>query len=689
MDKVDFSWAYVQHGIIFNKTNGKQRTADCPFCGKTNHFVVNRETGQCQCLRNDKCCSGNIYTFIRKLHSLMLADTTKDDYRALKEKRPGLSWLKLREDGFALDRLNDQWICPVYSVVDEKTKLTNLQYWDEEKGELRNTATCKSTFSGVESIKPEGPIFICEGRFDKVALIWLLEEAKYPEPYSIISVPGAGIFPESQLAVFKGRDLIFLYDHDEAGRNGTQKAVTKLTNSPFKPKSVKTVRWYDTLGEGYDVRDFVRDNLKQPKMGWKALREILIDYDESGLKRIKRERRESFAEVIEDFKKQKIHMERGFKDALAICLATAFSVRIPGDPIWLLLVAVPGSGKTMLLESFLGSDEYCYAVSKMTSQTLISGWKDADGKEASLLPTLNGRTLVIKDYTTIKMLPQGTQEELYGLLRDIYDGHTHVIFGNRQDKEFRDIHFSIIAGVTDIIHGDNRATLGERFLKVELLDDDHDHEAHIRAAMRGSSGKDNRVEHLRKSILGFLDRSFSKDDLPEIPLWVEDRIVALSQIIGLLRANVDRDKQGLKYRPRAELGTRVAVQLKRLAECLAFVYGLSQVNERCMRLVEKVALDSVVEFNLEIVQKLANCKHPLTAKTLHEELRLSLPTIRKSLDNLRELHVVDFYRDANNTGHGGKKTGLWELDERVQDLWRTAFKTNEAKIIRRRRRIAV
>lgn len=685
MEGLDLSKGYTRHGIFFTQNKGKERVARCIFCEKDNHFSVNRLTGQCQCLRR-QCCNGNIYTFLRQLHELFLPLTEKDDYLALKRRFPGLSWLQLRKHGWALNRLTDQWFFPVYKREDAKTKLVNMMFIDESTGKVLSTDGCKRWFYGLESLKTEGPIYFTEGEKDKVAMEWLLEEAGHEQPYSVLGMPGAGIFPIEQLNnSLSHRPIVFFLDHDEAGRKGTQAAVTKITNSTYKPTSIKTVRWFDTLDEGYDVRDFVNDNHKKPKSGWKHLQEIIIDYDESGLKRIKRHLRESFKEVVGDFKRAGIHVDRGFRDALAVSCATTFSVRIPGDPIWMLIVAPAGSGKTTLLEAFLGSDEYCYGISKFTSQTLVSGWRDNDGKDASLLPTLNGRTVVIKDYTTIKRLPTSVQEELYGLLRDVYDGHTHIRFGNREDKQYENIHFAILAGVTNIIHGDNQATCGERFMKIELLEDDHNHEEHIRAAIRGSGEKDERIDTLRRSILGFLDRQYSKDELPKTPLWVEDRIVALSQIIGFLRAEVERDKQGLKYRPESELGTRAAVQLSRLAECLAFVFGVKEVDKQCMRIVEKVALDSVIEFNLEIVQALAVAKHPLTPQTLEKKLRLSLPTIRRNMENLRELKVVDFESTSNNK-HGGKNSRLWTLDPHIQDLWNRAFKSDEAKILRRKRK---
>jgi len=59
--------------------------------------------------------------------------------------------------------------------------------------------------------------------------------------------------------------------------------------------------------------------------------------------------------------------------AIDIIMATAISICLPGDPVWLFLVGPAGSWKTELLRSFKG--EYIYSISTLTPQTFISGLK--------------------------------------------------------------------------------------------------------------------------------------------------------------------------------------------------------------------------------------------------------------------------------------------------------------------------
>lgn len=682
MTTIEFRKAYWQHGVDLSKNTDSKgnHTGNCPFCGSLKKFSVNGEDGRYRCWKCGE--TGNLYTFLKRIYEEGKENTSSEDYKALKKLKPGLMWTVLKSLGYVLNPLTNRWSIPVFSR--DGKSLLGLRYWcPVEKGHVSATYSTKAHFLGLDRLNPTGPIFIAEGDWDYPALHWLLEEGQYPKPWSVLGKPGAGVFPLDDLD-WGGREVYLCDDNDLAGRQGLTIAGNKLTNSKSPPKSIKVVKWLKDLPEGYDLRDFCRDNAKTPKAGLQSLLNLCEDFATSGVKTIKRIRRESIEEVIEDFREAKILVDQSFADTLAICLATAFSVRIPGDPIWLLVVAPPSSGKTTLLESFLGTDQYCKAISKFTSQTLISGLRGPDGRDLSLLPELNGLVVVIKDYTTIKRLPATTQEELYGILRDIYDGHTCVIYGNGQRREFENINFSIIAGVTDIIHGDSRATLGERFLKVNLLGEHFDQEGLIRAAIRGNEDKASRTEAIQRSVLGFLDRSITQEDLPDLSGYHETRLAALAQIVAALRATVERGREGILYRPRAEIGGRLAVQLTRLAKCLCFVFRKETIDSEVFRLVQKVALDSATEFNLEVVQVLANSKVPLTADTIGEKLSLAGRTVRYKLDDLLELRVVTHDRSSNNRGIG-RNVRLWSLSDRMRHLWDTAFmNSKEAKILRRK-----
>ena len=107
-------------------------------------------------------------------------------------------------------------------------------------------------------------------------------------------------------------------------------------------------------------------------------------------------------------------------------LATVVAHNYPGDPVWLFLVGAPGSAKTEIIRTLRTSKTY--SLSSLTQHTLISGLK-TKGDDPSLLPKLDGKVLVIKDFTTVLSGRRDVRTEICGQLRDIYDGFCEKSFG--------------------------------------------------------------------------------------------------------------------------------------------------------------------------------------------------------------------------------------------------------------------
>jgi len=113
-----------------------------------------------------------------------------------------------------------------------------------------------------------------------------------------------------------------------------------------------------------------------------------------------------------------------------VMLAVVVANRLNTDPSWLLVVGPPSSAKTEILRALTGHPK-AYFLSNLTPTTLVSGLKPK-GKlpEPSLLPKLDGKTLVLKDFTTVLSMRHDNQAEILAQLREIYDGSYSKAFGN-------------------------------------------------------------------------------------------------------------------------------------------------------------------------------------------------------------------------------------------------------------------
>ena len=137
-------------------------------------------------------------------------------------------------------------------------------------------------------------------------------------------------------------------------------------------------------------------------------------------------------------------------DPLKIASSVVLSNIVEGDPVWIFMVACPGVGKSEILGMMKKCDDV-YTTSSITPNALISGAIPYKGREPSLLPKLDGKTLCIKDFSTIQTMRDNDRDSLLGILRDAYDGSAGKEFGTGESKHFKS-KFSILAGVTPSIY---------------------------------------------------------------------------------------------------------------------------------------------------------------------------------------------------------------------------------------------
>ena len=145
------------------------------------------------------------------------------------------------------------------------------------------------------------------------------------------------------------------------------------------------------------------------------------------------------------------HMVIENDEYIDVIFGTIFANRLNSKPVWLYLVAPPGGGKTEILQSLDGPGREIYSLSQLTPQTLISGQiREKRKSDPSLIPKLDGKVLVIKDFTAILDSKWENVNTITGQLRDAYDGSCKKVFGTGKDDLYES-KFGIIAAVTPAI----------------------------------------------------------------------------------------------------------------------------------------------------------------------------------------------------------------------------------------------
>lgn len=364
--------------------------------------------------------------------------------------------------------------------------------------------------------------------------------------------------------------------------------------------------------------------------------------------------------------KQDMSVTQSTEDCLAIGMAVHIAVALEGDPLWMYLVGAPSSGKSTICE-LLSSDEiHSRPLSKFTG--LVSGSRQG----SHLIPMLQGKCVVVKDGT---LLLESTPQQLanvYGELRDIFDGSLEAHYRNGVSASFSNISFGMIIGITERIYSLNMSALGERFLHCRLetsRDIETKRNADAVTSIFEFSGRTNfegnetgdarSFPKQRAYTAGFLSHIHSRirngDVLrPRYTQYDVDLIQALADIVACSRAEAPRSKEfgvdDLLYDARPEASTRVVKQLSRLALCLCYVYGVESITKEIRSLLVKVALDTSYSRQHSIIRTVAMAKDGLNRQSIAIETGIPLATISRRIDDLISLGIIyATYNDVRST----------------------------------------
>ncbi len=334
----------------------------------------------------------------------------------------------------------------------------------------------------------------------------------------------------------------------------------------------------------------------------------------------------------------------GDLEAVDVIMATAIAIYLPGDPLWLHVVAPPGGTKSELLRSLQGPR--VVSISTMTPQTLISGLK-GHGEDIDLLPKLDGKLLIIKDFTSILSKKSEDQAAIFADLREAYDGYLEKSFGSGVGIKGYNASFGLIAGVTPAIDMFRtvHSLLGERFLRVNVVGDEQG--AVTRSSELEGQEKTMRQE-LGAAVGGYLTHAGEWVD-PDV--LVEERFLqqlrALAQLTAALRSPVARDRQHhVLYSPQREIGTRLVKQLQKLGKALANWRERLIVSAEDYATVRRVALDCIPSGRIAALRPLLEADTWLSTKQVGQAANQHTDTANEHLHDMWMLHLLQREGDA-------------------------------------------
>ena len=135
---------------------------------------------------------------------------------------------------------------------------------------------------------------------------------------------------------------------------------------------------------------------------------------------------------------------------LAALAAVAANMLPAGDPVWVLLVGPPASGKSEIIDSLRGVPG-AVSVSTMTPASLLSAHTQGGGGFLRTQFSTGRGLLLVKDLTSVLNGDPAARDELLSMLREVYDGHIERAVATNKAPLAWAGKIGLISGVTEAI----------------------------------------------------------------------------------------------------------------------------------------------------------------------------------------------------------------------------------------------
>ena len=356
---------------------------------------------------------------------------------------------------------------------------------------------------------------------------------------------------------------------------------------------------------------------------------------------------------------------------LEVVLGAIAANKLPGDPVWLLLVGTPGSGKTEVLNTIIEVSDV-HQVAILTEASLLSGTpkRDAKGAKGGLLREVGDfGILQVKDFGGLLSISRDARGPILAALREVYDGAWTRYVGSDGGRTLSwSGKCGLVGGATPSIDGFYAvmSILGERFSYYRLGEVPEANRAE-KALIHSGHESEMRGE-LSEMVAGLLN---NVDYTTDIEFSAEERqkLVHLAIFTTRCRSAVERDSyvnREISLIPGVESPTRL---VKVLAQLLKGLQVVGVAKGRAWQLVEKTALDSMPALRQKTVLAMIHLDYEIGTSDLAAQLGYPTNTTRRTLEDLACYGIVE--RDVGGAG----KADLWRASDWTRNEFEAATTT--------------
>ena len=354
--------------------------------------------------------------------------------------------------------------------------------------------------------------------------------------------------------------------------------------------------------------------------------------------------------------------------ALYVALATVAANRAEGDPVWLLMVAPPGGGKTEIIQPLARLPDV-HPAATLTEAALLSGTPKRDTAKAAkggLLREIGEFGIVLhKDFGSVLSMNRESRAAVLAALREVYDGswtrHVGTDGGRTLSWSGK---VGLIAGCTPSIDSHHAVigSMGERFILYRLPPTDAD--SQVRRALAHVGRETTMRAELAdavEAVLGDVQTGWLANDADTD---TTERLVKIATLAVRCRSAVERDgyTREVQLVPEPEAPARLALVLLRLLNGLRAI-GLDA--GAAWPLVVKCALDSMPALRRKVLEDLLRRSTPATTTEISEAVRHPTTTARRALEDLAAHDI------AQRIPQGPGQADIWQMTPWARDRWPT------------------
>ena len=362
--------------------------------------------------------------------------------------------------------------------------------------------------------------------------------------------------------------------------------------------------------------------------------------------------------LVESFQK---HLYLPDPGPILVTLGTIAANRLPGDPVWLLLVGPPGNLKTEILQPTAGLDDV-HPVGNITEAGLLSGVGSAERTSdatGGLLREIGDFGIILcKDFTSVLSSRRDTRAQVLAAFREIYDGSWIRVLGSDGGRSFEwQGKVGFIGGVTPVIdtHHAVMSTMGERFILYRMPELDEIRQAEA-ALDHASIGEQMRLD-LSAAVEEFMTSTPRHDvDTDKTPEEI-GHLTVLATFLARARSSAVRDGNSRQidlFLP-PETPGRIVIVLDRLR---AGLMSIGVDRRAATGLVTTVAFDCMPVIRSALLRHMAR----------HVDERFLLSDLANAAGHprgttLRHLEELEHYDLTRRNGRGPGLADEWFLSD--------------------------